>query len=423
MAKKTDKKNNNCPLDDRYSDCVAKLFNAGKAIDDICGAFPEYEDEIREFCASIEAKKAAHEKNEQEQTSILAKQNNRGREIGDKPNFGLLDPLRVVLSRRRLAVFCAVALIVLVAGNAAWLAAHSGSNAVRQTSDANSAAKTSATQPAIGNGEESDNAAPALPEPTGTIDDAVAAVNNFIGQEDAISSLEDNDVKLISADNSAIDQISSIYTINGAVSCLSLQNLTAQSQKNISDRQSSIAVAQAARLNSIIGGRNARDNHLDAQRSVTDSQLKRDFDKMSLVAEGGTQKQGVADFAGAVGAAIAARRTAVDSAQGAFRQNLDQLLAQRMTDIKNAGDAFESAGNAALAQASISCKNGDQAAISNFQNSIGQALATFNNAKSAIESRNGDPLAGARALVVKNGNDAFIAAFAKAQQDLRALQF
>jgi len=39
-------------MDERYSDCVDKLLEDGKTIDEICGAFPEYDDQIRKYCAS-----------------------------------------------------------------------------------------------------------------------------------------------------------------------------------------------------------------------------------------------------------------------------------------------------------------------------------------------------------------------------------
>jgi hypothetical protein len=425
MAKKIDKKINICSMDERYSDCVVKLLEAGKTVDEICGAFPEYDEQIRKFCELFMADKIAQDC---KLRPVGRKQDPEPRlRPAGAPNFGLFDPLRYIISKRKVLAAAAAGFVLLVAGNAAWLAAHSGTRAVTQTT--NDDAQTSAAdgQPAQNiMSTEGDRNTAAMPEPTGKIDDAVAAINGFAAQEDSTLSGEDNDAKLIISDNSTIDNFGTVYPqdLSKISTCADIKNLIASAAKNMADRQSSQSVAQAGRLNTIIGGRNSRDNHLEAQRSAADSLLKRDYDKMILVAEGGAQKQGVADFTTAAGAAIAARREAIDAAQSAFRTGYDQMLMQRMVSVKNAADALAAAANPALTQASQNCQGqGAQASISSLQGVLNLALQNFSSAKSSIESQSADPLVAARDSAIKNASDAFAGSIQQAVQSLKALGF
>ena len=430
MQKKVFNKLNNRPMDDRYSDCVAQLLEDGKTVDEICGAFPEYDEEIRKFCASRTADKSSKpvladlggQANSVQANATAAKQPKSG-----NPNFGLFDPIREAISNRRAFFAAAAVFLMLIVANAVWLAAHSGSKPLSQAANENNSPAANATSSKEAQNitpTEGDQSSSALPEPTGNVDDTVVEIDKFAGQEDSIIAAENDDAKLIPSDNAAIDNFSTIYS-GGAFSCAAAQNIVASAKKNEIDRASTLAVAQAGRLNTIIGGRNSRDNNLEAERSQTDSLLQRDYDKMMLVAEGGVQKQGVSDFSAAVGAAISARRAAIDAAQTGFRDGLDRILTQRMVDVKKAADTFEGVVDPALNQAAADCKNGsDQSSVlSRFQNAASQALANFNSARLSIESQNGDALASERAAAIKNANDAFASTLQKAVQDFKALQF
>lgn len=414
-------------MDERYSDCVVKLLEAGKTVDEICGAFPEYNEQIRKFCELFMADKTAQELKSR---SAGRKQDSESRfhRSAGTPNFGLFDPLRYIISKRKVLAAAAAGFVLLVAANAAWLAAHSGTRAVTQTTNDNGAQTgVAASQPAQNiMSTEGDRNTAALPEPTGKIADTVAAINGFAVQEDAALSGEDGDAKLIISDNGAIDNFGTVYPqdLSKLSTCADIKNLIASAAQNMADRQSSQSVAQAKRLNTIIGGRNSRDNHLEAQRSTADSPLKRDYDKMALVAEGGVQKQGVADFEAAAGAAIAARREAIDAAQSAFRSGYDQMLMQRMVSVKNAADALAAAADSALTQASQNCQSqGAPTSISALQGALNSALQNFGSAKSSIESQTADLLAAARDSAIKSANDAFASSIQKAAQNLRVLGF
>jgi len=418
-------------MDERYSDCVDKLLEDGKTIDEICGAFPEYDDQIRKYCASKSIQKHADKHLAQDTRQDVASFDKLGKTAGiraktDGPNFGLFDPVRAAISSRRAFFVAAAIFVLLVVANAAWLAAHSGSKPLSQAANENNSSSANAKSQETQNitPTEGDQSSSALPEPTGKIDDTVAQIDKFAGQEDYIIAVESDDSKLILSDNGAIDNFSTIYS-GSAFSCATAQNFATLAKKNEVDRASTLSVAQAGRLNTIIGGRNSRDNVLEAQRSTTDSLLQRDYDKMMLVAEGGVQKQGIFDFHAAVGAAISARRVAIDAAQTGFRAGLDQILSQRMADIKKATDTLEFAIDAALNQAAADCKSGsDQSATSSrLQNTINQDLASFDSARSLIESQNGDALVGARVAALKNANDAFGLALQQVAQNLKALGF
>jgi hypothetical protein len=341
--------------------------------------------------------------------------------------FGLFDPVRYVFSNRKAAAIGLAVFVLLVFGNAFWLANKSfvqtQPKPVGQGGLADNGTTTRQIVSNIGNGDQ--NLAPALPEPSGDINDIVGAIADFMAKEDAIAASENEDAKLVLADRNSLDGFGTIYSHNGANFCANLAQTIAGTKLKIIDRESSLAVAQAGKLNKIIGNRNSRDNNLEAQRSMADSQLDRNFGKMNLLAEGSSQKLAAAIFKDSAIASIAGRRQAIDSAKTSFRNSLDQIFQQQMASIKNAVSAYESAINSLLAQAEFDCKNGqDSVAVANrVQNNSSGALAAFISQKAQIESQNADSFVSARATAQKSAGENFNSAIRQATAAFQAAQF
>jgi len=262
----------------------------------------------------------------------------------------------------------------------------------------------------------------ALPEPTGNIDDALAELDKLISQEDAVIADEPNDAATLLADNTAIDDFGAIYRIeNSFDSCESIQNFINQSKIAALNKTVALAKIQADRLNTIINARIARRNKLIVQRAFCDSQMERIYQKMSLVAQGSIQKEAAAAFKTSMQDALSKRRTAIDTAQLAFQQGLDQLLAQKMSATQNATDKLQTKITSALNQALVDCRNQD--VLAQIHNAINLAQAEFADTALSIKSLRADSLVDAYNTALQNASQQFNLLSEQAARAFKSSQF
>ncbi len=161
-----------------------------------------------------------------------------------------------------------------------------------------------------------------------------------------------------------------------------------------------------------------RATRLDAWMDKRDAALER------LDAATGTQQAAVAKFKADMTVALAARKTAVDAAQQAFRAGIDKLHADRRTAEDKAIADYRAAVKAAFDKAKADCaRNVDQETVKKaLIAALEAAKAKLEAAKKAL-SPMGDKvkaLVDTRRAAVKAAHDAFKATAEKARAELKA---
>jgi len=171
-------------------------------------------------------------------------------------------------------------------------------------------------------------------------------------------------------------------------------------------------------------------DHLTVQNTkVAQIRLNRDanfeehFQKLEESAVTDEQKKAVDDFEAAVKAALALRRSAVDSAMNNFREGVKNAIGKRKTDADQSIAEFDAERQSSFQKAQTACASGANAqAASKALHAYLQAAKTKLHASMKSLENVGNTvsqLAAARKQAVEKAHDDFKAAMEKARVDLK----
>jgi len=160
--------------------------------------------------------------------------------------------------------------------------------------------------------------------------------------------------------------------------CTNLPNLTAQTTAKISTNEKNLEARQQQQTQ-VQERQTKRTQQLGQIRTNGDQDRQAIYGQLMAKAETEEQKQAVTQFQNTIEAAVATRRTAVDSALQAYWTALNNALSTRQTAVFTARQNFSASVQAALNTASKECSSGVSpvTARKNFQASLQTAKSQF----------------------------------------------
>lgn len=206
--------------------------------------------------------------------------------------------------------------------------------------------------------------------------------------------------------------------------CTAIDQLTGKVGGAISERELKYQEKRAERRIKLDERFVDRDVKRSEHRSAWDTRRDEWQVKLSERATSDAQKAAVTKFIADIDAAIALRRSAVDSAVSAFRTGVDTAVKDRQGTVDSLVTVFKTETDAALAKAKADCaaQVAPKAVREAFVLSMKAAREKLRAGVKALENRKDTlkPLADARKTAIESAVAHFKVSASKAREELRA---
>lgn len=169
--------------------------------------------------------------------------------------------------------------------------------------------------------------------------------------------------------------------------CTKLPQIATKLTSGITDRDSKLQGKRVERSAQIINKRHGIDEKRTLNRVDRDGDRDTRYTELEARATTDIQKAALATFKTNISAAVAKRRTAVDTAVTTFRTGVDSIIANRKTLVDGFIATFTTSANAALAQAQADCANGvaPKTARATFEASMKTAREKLSTSRKALD--------------------------------------
>lgn len=208
------------------------------------------------------------------------------------------------------------------------------------------------------------------------------------------------------------------------VLCDKISELYSRVAQIIAQKESKIGLKKIDVTNKIQERWTKQDVDLAQKRRNWDDNRTKQIAKLRAKFPNDNDKQAVISFEQAVGFAISARRTAIDSAIANFRQDVQQLKISRQSKTDAAKTAFKNSIIAAFEKAKTDCLSGVPIATvrENLKNNLMAAKESYNSAVKEIEKIGAgmDQLIATRKAAFEKAIQDFKSAMEKARLDFKA---